>query len=197
MSDTFTIQTTEIPDVLLYERPTFPDERGFFREVIELRDFEKVLGKEIRITQSNHSQSIPKVIRGFHAEPWEKIIYAVSGNAMAVFVDLRIESPAFGKTVKVNLSGNERKTVYLPKGVGNSVCNTGTTNLEYMYLITGYFEGAPTPAVNYNDPMLTAQFGGWPIENPIISEKDRNYPTLREKFGHEVDFSKFPWLKES
>ena len=63
------IQTTAIPGVLIYERETFPDERGFFREVVELRDLEKVLGKKISIAQWNHSYSIPRVIRGFHAEP--------------------------------------------------------------------------------------------------------------------------------
>src|SRR5487761_732864 len=83
------IKTTDIPGLLVYKRETFEDNRGFFREIVELRDLEKVLGKKITITQWNHSQSHPGVIRGFHAEPWEKIIYVVKGQAMSVVVDLR------------------------------------------------------------------------------------------------------------
>ena len=190
------IQTTDIPGLLIYRRETFSDDRGFFREAVELRDLEKVLGKKISITQWNHSQSRPKVIRGFHAEPWEKIIYVAKGNVMSVIVDLRTDSPTFGKTVKIMLGEDTKNTVYLPEGMGNSFCTIGDTDTEYMYMITGYFEGKPTPAVSWNDPVLTKQFGGWPIEDPIVSEKDRSYPTLKEKFAGQVDFTQFPWLEE-
>ncbi len=188
------IETTDIPGLLIYQRETFEDNRGFFREAVELRDLEKVLGKKITVTQWNHSLSHSKVIRGFHAEPWEKIIYVLRGEVMAAIVDLRLDSPTFGKVVTVTLGENNRKTLYLPKGMGNSFCVTSSTDAEYMYMITDYFEGKPTPAVAWNDPVLTKQFGGWPVENPIVSEKDMNYPTLKEKFGDQVDFSKFPWL---
>ena len=190
------IETTEISDLLAYKRETFEDNRGFFREIVELKDLEIVLGKKINITQWNHSSSHPGVIRGFHAEPWEKIIYAVKGEIMTVIVDFRTDSPTFGKAVKIMLGENDKKTLYIPKGMANSFCVLGDKDVEYMYMLTGYFEGKPTPAVSWQDPMLTKQFGGWPIENPIVSQKDMNYPTLKEKFGSEVDFSKFPWLKE-
>lgn len=190
------MQTTAIPGLLIYERETFPDERGFFREVVELRDVEKILGKKISITQWNHSRSVPNVIRGFHSEPWEKIIYVSKGSALSVIVDLRIDSPAFGKTIKFTLNDQERKTLYLPQGVGNSFANIGDTDMEYMYMVTDYYAGKPTPAVAWDDPMLTKQFGGWPIEKPIIGEKDVKNPTLKEKFADLIDFSKFSWLKE-
>ncbi|MBI3984802.1 MAG: dTDP-4-dehydrorhamnose 3,5-epimerase family protein [Candidatus Levybacteria bacterium] len=190
------IETTEIPGLLIYKRETHEDERGFFHEIVELRDLEKVLGKKISVVQSNHARSKPGVIRGFHSEPWEKIIYVAKGEVMAVIVDFRIDSPAFGKAVKIMLGDKSRNTIYLPLGMGNSLCVTGNEDAEYLYLITNYFEGKPTPAVYYKDPMLTKQFGGWPVENPIVSAKDESYPTLKEKFGQEVDFSKFPWLNE-
>ena len=190
------IKTTEIPGVLISQRETIEDNRGFFHEAVELRDFEKVLGKKINITQWNHSKSHPKVIRGFHSEPWEKIIYVVRGNALSVIVDLRTDSPTFGKAVRINIGEDDRKTIYLPLGIGNSFCALGDQDTEYMYMITGYFEGRKTPAVSFNDPVLTKQFGGWPIENPIVSDKDLNYPTLKQKYKDEVDFSKFPWLNE-
>jgi|SRR5579885_2067843 len=190
------LQATDIPQVLICERKTFSDERGFFREIVELRDFEKVLGKTISIKQWNHSQSHPQVIRGFHAEPWEKIIYVAKGTVLAVLVDFRVDSPAFGKAIKLTLDENERKAVYLPIGIGNSFCNVGRIDAEYMYMVTGYYEGKPTPAVSLLDPILTKQFGDWPVQNPIISDKDRDNPSLKEKFADQVDFSQFPWLKE-
>ncbi len=190
------IKTTEIPGLLVYQREVFEDERGFFHEVVELRDLETVLGKKINITQSNHARSKPNVIRGFHAEPWEKILYVAKGKVMSVVVDLRIDSETFGKAVKIMLGDGNFNTVYLPEGIGNSMCVLGEENAEYLYLITGYFEGKPTPAVSYNDPLITNQFGGWPVKNGIVSEKDKNYPTLKERFGNEVDFSKFPWLQK-
>ncbi|HVZ58961.1 MAG TPA: dTDP-4-dehydrorhamnose 3,5-epimerase family protein [Patescibacteria group bacterium] len=190
------VSSAEIPGLLVYHRPPIADNRGFFHEAVEVRDLEKVLDKKITVTQWNHSQSIPGVIRGFHAEPWEKIIYVVKGEVMAVIVDFRPDSPTFGKAQKFELGDNHRQTLYLPQGMGNSFANIGQENAEYLYMITGYFEGKPTPAVNYNDPVLTHQFGGWPIKNPIVSEKDKSYPTLKEKFGTEVDFSQFPWLQE-
>ncbi len=193
----YKITTTDINGVLIYERETFNDNRGFFREVLELRDLEKELGKQITIKQWNHSQSHPKVIRGFHAEPWDKLIYVVKGSVISVLVDFRTDSPTFGKAIKLTLGENDRKTIYLPQGVGNSFANIGDTDAEYLYLVTDYYEGKPTPAVSWQDPMVTNQFGGWSIENPIVSEADMKHPTFKEKFGNEVDFSKFPWLQEA
>jgi len=190
------IETTAIPGLLISKRQTSTDNRGFFREAIELRDLELVLGKKINVTQWNHSQSHPDVIRGFHSEPWEKIIYVVKGNVIGVIVDFRTDSPTFGKALKFELGENNPITLYLPKGMGNSICNPEKEDAEYLYMITDYFEGKPTPAVNWNDPLLTRQFGGWPVSHPTISEKDKKYPTLREKFSQTIDFSQFPWLKE-
>lgn len=189
------IETTEIPQILLYERQTFPDNRGQFKEIVELRDLETVLGKQIHIVQANHSKSIPGVIRGIHSEPWEKIIYIPKGTVKAVFVDLRTDSHTFGKAISMTFDDTNRKAVYLPKGIGNSYANMGQDDAEYIYMVTDYYKGEKTPAVNLNDPLLTKQFGGWQIENPIISDADKNHPTLTEKFGDTVDFSLFPWLQ--
>lgn len=193
----YKITTTDIAGLLIYERETFNDNRGFFREAVELRDLEKILDKQITIKQWNHSKSYPKVIRGFHAEPWDKLIYVVKGSIMSVLVDFRTDSSTFGKAVKITLGDNDRKTIYLPQGVGNSFANIGDTDAEYLYLVTDYYAGKPTPAVSWQDPVITNQFGGWPIDNPIVSEADMKHPTLKEKFGSEIDFSKFPWLQEA
>ncbi|HSW96206.1 MAG TPA: dTDP-4-dehydrorhamnose 3,5-epimerase family protein [Candidatus Saccharimonadales bacterium] len=190
------IATTDIPGLLVYERQTFEDNRGFFREAMEKRDLETVFNKKIDIVQWNHSRSLPGVTRGFHAEPWDKIIYAATGNVLSVIVDLRIDSPAFGKVLTFEIGGEKKRTLFLPEGLGNAYCCQGDIPADYFYLTTDYYAGKPTPAVSLTDPMLTSQFGGWKVKNPIISEKDMQTPTLAEKFGSEIDFSRFPWLSK-
>jgi len=193
VSETITTPA-DIEGLLVIERPTIPDERGFFREVLEKRDIEKATGKKLEIVQWNHSRSRPGVIRGIHAEPWDKIVYCVRGSVLSVVVDLRTESVTFGKVFSKELGEDSLCALYIPQGVANSFCVAGSEPADYSYLVTAYYEGKPTPAIFWNDPLVTKQFGGWPVKDPIISEKDKNYPTLKEKFGGEVDFSKYPWL---
>lgn len=190
------ITATDIPGLLIYERPTFPDNRGFFREPVEKRDIETVLGRELSIVQWNHSRSLPGVVRGFHAEPWEKMVYVVHGEVLAAIVDLRIDSPAFGKVVTIELGEKHRRTLFLPLGMGNSFCVTGQDAADYVYLVTAYYDGQPSPAVSVLDPMLTRQFDGWPVANPIISDKDIAHPLLSVRYGEQVDLSRYPWLQE-
>lgn len=189
------IQTTAIPGLLIYERPTFPDERGFFREAMELRDLEAVLGRDLRVVQWNHSRSVPGVIRGFHAEPWEKLIYVAQGEVLATIVDLRLDSPAFGKVVTIPLGERYRRTLYLPLGMGNGFCVTGDQPADYLYLVTAYYVGQSSLAISVQDPRLTRQFGGWPVADPIISVKDLAHPLLSTVYGEQVDLARFPWLR--
>lgn len=188
------IKITSIPGLLVYQREMFKDERGFFKEVVEIKDLEKVFGQEIRIVQWNHSHSLPGVIRGIHAEPWDKLVYAMRGRAQAVIVDLRVDSPSFGKAEKFEL--HQDNALFIPEGLGNSFCVMGDERLDYSYIVTGYYEGKPTPAINVLDPMVIKQVGNWPVTNPIINDKDRSYPSLQEKFKDELDLSKYPWLMQ-
>ncbi len=188
------VQTTDIEGLLVLERPTMDDERGFFREVLEKRDIEAGAGNKIEIVQWNHSRSKPGVIRGIHAEPWDKIVYCVRGSVLNVVVDLRVGSATFGRVFSKQLGGENMYALYIPQGVANSFCVLGQESADYSYLVTAYYEGKPTPAISWDDPLITKQFGGWPVKNPIISDKDKNYPTLKEKFGGEVDLSNYPWL---
>ncbi len=190
------VQSTAIADLLVYERPTFPDARGFFREAVEKRDLEAALGRQIAVVQWNHSRSVPGVLRGFHAEPWEKMIYVAHGEVLAAIVDLRVDSPSFGKVVTIELGEQHRRTVFLPLGMGNAFCVTGNEPADYLYLVTAYYEGKPTSAVSLLDPLLVRQFGGWPVAQPIISDKDAQHPTLAAQYADRVDFNRFPWLGE-
>ena len=86
------IKTTTLKGLLILERPTFEDERGFFREVFHMDELNEVLGWEFKSLQWNHSRSKSKVLRGQHAENWNKLIYPVSGKTFAAILDIRPDS---------------------------------------------------------------------------------------------------------
>jgi dTDP-4-dehydrorhamnose 3,5-epimerase len=173
------IQTTSIPGLLVLKRPTHKDERGFFREVFHLDELEQASGVNFKLAQWNHSLSKPKVIRALHAENWNKIVYPVSGSMFSAVVDIRPDSPTFGKIETFSFSDNERYALFIPKGVANSICTVGEEDVNYLYLVDSYYDGSDTRAVAWDDPDLAID---WPTKDPIISQRDQNNPKLRELF---------------
>lgn len=173
------IKKTSIPGLLILERPTFDDERGFFREVFHLNELEEALGHEFKPIQWNHSRSKPRVLRGQHAENWNKLIYPVSGELFASIVDIRPDRETFGKVETFKFDDNKRYALFIPKGMANSYCVIGKVDVDYLYLVDAYYDGSDTRAIAWDDPNINID---WPIDNPIISERDKNNPTLRELF---------------
>lgn len=173
------IKQTSIPGLLILERPTFEDERGFFREVFHLDELEEVSGVKFNLAQWNHSLSRRGVIRGLHGENWNKIIYCVTGQMFTAIVDIRPDSETFGKVETFTLDGKNRTGLFIPKGLANSVCVVGSEDVNYLYLVDSYYDGTDTTAIAFDDPDLAI---AWPIENPIISDRDKNNPKLRELF---------------
>lgn len=181
-TDSEVIKTTDIADLLVIERPTFQDERGFFHEPLRISDL-KNYGISFLPVQMSHSYSKPRVIRAIHTEKWQKVIYPVTGQMFAAFVDVRIDSKTFGKVVthiwdNTDLNSSH-EAIYIPPGVGNSICVMGNTPLHYIYLVDEYWDNAKAQGIIWNDPDLAI---AWPIKNPIISERDKNNPTLRDLF---------------
>jgi len=176
--DNFIIKT-KIKGLLVIERPAFPDERGFFREIFRLNDLEKELGFKFRVVQANHSYSLPGVIRALHAENWNKLVYCLTGKEFSAIADIRPDSPTFGKVETFELDEEYPRALFIPKGLANSVCVAGDKPVHFLYLVDAYYDGSDTRAVAWNDPDLNIK---WPIKNPIISERDKNNPTLRQLF---------------
>lgn len=176
---TETIRTTSIPGLLVIERPTFADNRGFFREVFRGSELEEILGAKFEPVQWNHSRSEPGVIRGLHAEDWNKVVYPVTGRMFAAIVDIRPDSPTFGEVETFEFDGEEHKALFIPRGLANSICAVGEKPVHYMYLVDVEYDGSDTRAIAWNDSDLAIP---WPVENPILSDKDRENPTLRELF---------------
>ena len=177
------IKKTGIPGLLILERPIFTDERGFFKEVFHLDELEKITGEKFNLAQLNHSLSKPGVIRGLHAENWNKIIYCVTGKMFTAIADLRPDSETFKKVETFTLDENNRAALFIPKGLANSVCAVGDETVNYLYLVDEYYDGSDTTAVAWDDPDLTIE---WPVENPIISERDKNNPKLRDLFPEKL-----------
>ena len=173
------IKKTSISGLLVIEKPTYKDERGFFREAVRLNELEEITGSKFEIKQWNHSKSKPKVIRALHAEGWNKLIYPVTGKMFAAIVDIRPDSKTFGKVETFTFGETRPRALFIPEGLANSICVVGTEPVHYFYLVDRYYDGSDTTAIAWDDPDLNID---WPVKDPIISERDKNNPTLREAF---------------
>lgn len=172
------VKTTSIPGLLIIERPTVEDERGFFKEIFHLDEVEEALGYQFKPVQANHSQSFKGVLRGLHAENWNKLVYPLTGKVFVAIVDIRLTSETFSKVETFTIDDSNRIALFIPKGLANSFCVIEDT-ANYLYLVDNYYDGSDTRAITFDDPDLAIN---WPIENPIISERDKNNPKLRDLF---------------
>lgn len=173
------IKNTSIPGLLIIKRPTYKDNRGYFREVLRLNELEEAAGIKFKFKQWSHSWSKPRVVRALHSEEQNKIVYPISGNVFSAYVDLRVKSKTFGKVVTMEFSEPNDKAVFIPSGVANSLCAIGKKPVHYMYLIDDYYDPKKIKGIAWNDPDLKIK---WPIKNPVISERDKNNPTVAELF---------------
>jgi dTDP-4-dehydrorhamnose 3,5-epimerase len=174
------IKKTKIPGVVLIEYPVYPDNRGFFHEIYRNGDLKEATGVDFKPIQWSHSMSRPNVIRAIHTENWNKLVYPVTGILYAPIVDLRPDSPTYKEIEYITIDNTKddspRYAIFLPKGgIGNSICALGSENLNYVYLVDEYWDNSKAKGVAWNDPKLNIK---WPIENPIISDRDKNNPNL-------------------
>lgn len=173
------IEKTILSGLLVLNRPVYHDDRGFFREIFHSNELDEVLATKFLPIQANHSRSEPGVIRALHAENWNKLVYPVSGTMFSAIVDIRPESSTFGKFATFIFHHYDRKALFIPRGFANSICVLGDEPVDYVYLVDAYYTGADTRAIAWDDPDLNIK---WPIKKPVISQRDRSNPTLRQLF---------------
>jgi dTDP-4-dehydrorhamnose 3,5-epimerase len=177
------VEPTPIAGLLVVRWETHGDDRGFFRQTYRADELAEALGREVTLQQGNHSRSQAGVLRGFHAEPWDKLVYAVRGTAFAAIADLRPDSETFGEVATFRLGDppGERIRLFVSEGLGNAFC--AETDVDYLYDVSDYWHpGVDKREVAWNDPDLAVD---WPVTEPALSEADRAAPTLRERFaGH-------------
>ena len=176
-AQSYTLSTT-IPGLLLIDRPTFSDERGFFREIERRTDLAAALHRPIRHAQWNHSRSQRGVLRGIHVAAWNKCVYVARGNAQVVVVDVRQDSPTFGQHEAFVIGEVRRAVVFVPAGCGNSFLSlTGWVDLLYS-VDEEWYPGGEF-GIAWNDPDLGIK---WRSKHPRLSDKDQRNPTMRELF---------------
>jgi dTDP-4-dehydrorhamnose 3,5-epimerase len=174
---TSAVNPTSIEGLLLVDLDVFPDERGWFKESYQREKLEAAGLPRLEVVQHNVSFNAARgVIRGIHAEPWDKYVSPATGRVFAAIVDLR-DGPAFGEVATFEL-GPEHG-LYIPRGCGNSFC-TLDASTAYSYLVNAHW----SPDSVYTNVSLfdTDLAIAWPIprEEMTVSEKDLAHPPLRD-----------------
>ncbi len=169
----------EIPGLIIIEPKVFTDERGFFMETYKESEFIKNGIKE-KFTQDNFSKSIKGVIRGLHFQKGSsaqgKLIRVARGKVWDVAVDLRKDSPAYLKWTGVELDDEEKRMFYIPPGFAHGFAALSDEVL-FHYKCTNEYDSPADGGIRWNDPDIGIK---WPLDNPIVSEKDKKLPLLAE-----------------
>ena len=162
-----------IPDVILFEPKVFGDERGFFFESFNQRQFEEAVGRPVQFVQDNHSRSVKNVLRGLHyqiKQPQGKLVRVVVGEVFDVAVDLRKSSPTFGLWVGARLSAENKHQLWVPEGFGHGFVVL-SEHAEFLYKTTDYYAPEHERCVIWNDPTIAID---WQLEAvPTLSAKDQ------------------------
>ena len=175
------ILQTEIPDVKIIEPRVFGDSRGYFFEAFSEKDFKEQVA-DVDFVQDNESKSRYGVIRGFHFQrpphAQAKLVRVVKGRVLDVAVDLRKGSPTYGKHVAVELSEDNHRQLFIPRGFAHGF-TVLSEEVIFQYKCDNYYAPQSEGAIAWDDPELGVDWGV-PAESVILSEKDRNNPKLSE-----------------
>jgi dTDP-4-dehydrorhamnose 3,5-epimerase len=160
-----------LPEVLVLQPTVFSDDRGFFFESFNEREFASVTGLERRFVQDNHSSSTFGVLRGLHYQvrcPQGKLVRVVRGEVFDVAVDLRRSSPRFGAWSGVTLSAENKKQLWVPEGFAHGFLVT-SDSAEVLYKTTDYWNPEYERSILWNDVSIGID---WPQTLPHLSSKD-------------------------
>ena len=172
---------TEIEDVLIIEPKIYGDNRGFFFESWNQKTFDGLVGKNIKFVQDNHSKSSQGVLRGLHYQKPRsqgKLVRVASGAVLDVVVDLRQDSPTFGKYIKKLLSAENGLQLWVPEGMAHGFLVV-SESADFLYKTTDYWVPENELSIKWNDDDLSIDWKFEDIE-PIISEKDDNAMSFKD-----------------
>ena len=171
---------TAIPDVLIIEPKVFGDQRGFFYESFNRRQFASLIGRDLDFVQDNHSRSEKNVLRGLHFQIQQsqgKLVRVIQGAVFDVAVDIRKSSPTFGQHVAIELSAENQRMLWVPEGFAHGFLVISAT-AEFLYKTTAYYAPEFERSIAWNDPALAI---AWPIAGaPSLSAKDQQAPLLAD-----------------
>ncbi len=154
------------------------DDRGFFFETFRANEYAD-LGIEGPFVQDNHSRSVRGTVRALHfqLQPGQgKLVRAARGAIWDVAVDLRRDSPTYGQYEAFELSDENARQVFIPIGFAHGFCVT-SDEADVTYKVTSYYDGPTERGIAFDDPAIGIP---WPVESPLVSDRDRSNPTLEE-----------------
>jgi len=170
---------TKINDVKIIEPKVFGDERGFFLETFQAERYQEMAGIDLPFIQDNHSRSSKGVLRGLHFQktrPQGKLVRVVRGEVFDVAVDIRKGSPTFGLWSGAILSEENKRQFWVPPGLAHGFLVLSDL-ADFEYKCTDYYDPSDEGCLIWNDATVNIN---WPIETPLLSEKDRAGQTLSE-----------------
>jgi dTDP-4-dehydrorhamnose 3,5-epimerase len=171
---------TAIPDVVLIEPQVFGDHRGFFMETWRADEF-AAAGIDLPFVQDNHSSSSKAILRGLHYQikhPQGKLVRVISGEVFDVAVDIRKNSPTFGRWVGEALSAENKQMLWVPPGFAHGFY-VMSDYAEFVYKCTDLYAPEYERSILWNDPELAIE---WPLagETPVLSGKDEDALYLKD-----------------
>jgi dTDP-4-dehydrorhamnose 3,5-epimerase len=175
----FKFTKLEISGLVLIEPRLFPDERGFFLESYKESEFIQG-GVPDRFVQDNHSLSKKNVLRGLHFQRQPhaqgKLVRVIRGNVWDVMVDLRKDSPTYKRWVGIELSDQNNRMIFIPPGFAHGFVAL-SDDAHLLYKCTEEYDPVLDGGIRWNDPDIGVR---WPVQEPIVSDKDKSLPFLRE-----------------
>ena len=169
---------TTIEDVLIIEPKVFKDSRGFFMETFHQRRYMKA-GINRTFVQDNLSYSVKDTIRGLHYQiktPQAKLVQVIAGEIFDVVVDIRLDSSTYGQWTGMHLSDQNNRQLFIPEGFAHGFCVLSETAL-FSYKCSDFYHADDEGSILWSDPEIGID---WPVEEPIISEKDKHNPKLSD-----------------
>ncbi len=168
----YTVTPTAIPEVLILEPQVFGDDRGFFYESFNARDFAQATGLNVSFVQDNHSKSPKGVLRGLHYQIQHaqgKLVRVMQGEVFDVAVDLRKSSATFGQWVGVHLSADNHRQLWVPPGFAHGFLVL-SESAEFLYKTTDYWYPEHERSLLWNDPAVGID---WSLDGqPLLAAKD-------------------------
>jgi len=172
---------TEIKGVYIIEPQVFADQRGYFMETWKQEEFEQHIGK-VAFLQDNESKSTYGVLRGLHYQKGElsqaKLVRVISGRVLDVAVDIRRSSPTFGRHLMVELSGDNKRQLFIPRGFAHGFLVL-SDEAVFTYKVDNVYAPQAEAGIRWNDPDIGIN---WPIDPAVVttSSKDLAHPLLKD-----------------
>ena len=174
------VQKTELPGVLVIEPQVFGDNRGFFFESYTKSKFSEI-GLDMEFIQDNHSLSVPKyTVRGIHFQKdptaQGKLVRCIRGRILDYAIDLRKGTETYLKWVAVELSADNKRELFIPRGFGHGFV-TLTDDVDFCYKADNLYDHPSDRSIRFDDPAIGVD---WGVTDPILSDKDKNAPLLAD-----------------